>query len=157
MRVVYTHERISEDGVSCFLAGPTPVREDVKSWRKDAIKFFEKYNFKGTLYVPEFRDKSYYDDKIGLCEIKWDQSALESASAVMFWIPRSRNMLGLSTNVEFGFLISKGNMIYGRPSSAFKCLFLDYLYEEKLNRKPSETLEETVVKVIEYLKDGSYE
>ena len=106
------------------MAGPTPVREDVKSWRKDAIKFFEKHNFKGTLYVPEFRDKSYYDDKTGLCEIKWDQSALEIASVVMFWIPRTRDMLGLSTNVEFGYLISKGNMIYGRPSSCFWIIYM---------------------------------
>ena len=75
----------------------------------------------------------------------------------MFWIPRSKDMLGLSTNVEFGFLISKGKMVYGRPNNAFKCLFLDYLYENKLNKKPSETLEDTVINVIEYLKDGSYE
>ena len=46
MRVVYTHEKISDDGVSCFLAGPTPVSSDVKSWRNDAIKYFEKHNFK---------------------------------------------------------------------------------------------------------------
>ena len=54
-------------------------------------------------------------------------------------------------------MISKGKMIYGRPNNAFKCLFLDYLYENKLNKKPSETLEDTVINVIEYLKDGSYE
>lgn len=152
MDIVYTGEKIKNKvEVTCFLAGPIPRDKDVSSWRGDAIKLFSKYGFKGTLYVPEFRDKCYYDVDTGINEMKWDQNALESATCVMFWIPRSDDMLGLSTNVEFGYLLNKGNFIYGRPDGAFRCEFLDFLYKDKLNREYNSTLEDTVLAVIDYL------
>lgn len=152
MDIVYTGEKLKNKiEVTCFLAGPTPRDEDVSSWRSEAIKLFSKYGFNGTLYVPEFREKSYYDVDTGTEEMKWDQKALESATCVMFWIPRDNDMLGLSTNVEFGYLLNKGNFIYGRPSNAFRCEFLDFLYESKLNKKYNTTLEDTVKEVINVL------
>lgn len=157
MRVVYTGEEIDTASVSCFLAGPTPRDSSVSSWRKDAISMFSKLGFDGTLYVPEFRDKSYYDVDTGINEMKWDQCALESSTVVMFWIPRSSDMLGLSTNVEFGYMLCKGNFIYGRPDDAFRCQFLDFLYSDKLGREYCSTLESTIRGVIKYLKDGNYE
>lgn len=157
MKVVYTGEKIINNENSCFLAGPTPRTSSVVSWRNKAISLFSKLGFNGTLYVPEFREKSYYDVDTGIKEMKWDQEALESSKVVMFWIPRNPDMLGLSTNVEFGYLLSKGNFIYGRPNTAFRCEFLDFLYKDKLGKDYCDTLENTVKSVINYLKDGSYE
>ena len=84
--------------------------------------------------------------------MKFDQEMLERADVVMFWIPRSNDMLGLSTNIEFGYLLNKGNIVYGRPDTAMRCEFLDFLYKEKLGKNYLSTLEDTVKETINVLK-----
>lgn len=157
MKVVYTGDKIDKDCISCFLAGPTPRSSDVSSWRNEAISLFSKYGFSDTLYVPEFREKPYYDVDTGIKEMKWDQEALESSTIVMFWIPRSSDMLGLSTNAEFGYMLNRGNFVYGRPNDAIRCQFLDFLYKDKLGKDYCVTLEETVKSAINYLEGVKYE
>lgn len=151
MKVIYTGQKI-DSGKSCFLAGPTPRDKDVKSWRSDAIEIFKELNFTGSLYIPELPEKHYYDNETSTEEIKWDQEALEKCDIVMFWIPRDKDMLGLSTNVEFGFLINKGNIVYGRPNNAMRCEFLDYLYKSKLGKEYNTTLKQTIKGVIDILE-----
>lgn len=153
MEIVYTGEDQKLSEKSVFLAGPTPRDKSVFSWRGEVISLFEKLGFDGQLYIPEFRDKHYYDEDTGTNEMKWDQDALEKCTVVMFWIPRSVDMLGLSTNVEFGYMLSKGNIIYGRPDGAIRCEFLDFLYEEKLGKVPTNNLEDTVKETIKFLKE----
>ena len=77
---------------------------------------------------------------------------MEKCDIVMFWIPRDKDMLGLSTNVEFGFLINKGNIVYGRPNNAMRCEFLDYLYKSKLGKEYNTTLKQTIKEVIDILE-----
>lgn len=151
MDIVYTGEKLSKNKKSCFLAGPTPRDESVLSWRGEAIKIFEDFGFDGVLYIPELRNKSYYDKETEYDELNWDQEVLEKSDVVMFWIPRTDDMLGLSSNVEFGYLLDKGNIVYGRPNSAFRCEFLDYLYKKKLCKNYCCTLEDTIKEAIKYL------
>lgn len=155
MKIIYTGENKELIKTGVFLAGPTPREETVKTWRTEAIKIFEDLGFEGNIYIPEFREKSYYDEDTGIDEMKWDQEALENSKLVMFWIPRSKDMLGLSTNVEFGYMLNKGNIVYGRPNTATRCEFLDFLYQEKLEKKPCTTLEDTIKEVIKIMKEGN--
>lgn len=152
MNIVYTGEKIDENKKTCFLAGPTPRDKNIPSWRGEAIRMFCDFGYFDVLYVPELRSKSYYDADTGIDEMKWDQEMLEKADIVMFWIPRDDDMLGLSTNIEFGYLLDKGNIVYGRPNTAMRCEFLDFLYKEKLGKSYCETLEDTVKETINVLK-----
>ena len=85
--------------------------------------------------------------------MKIDQEMLENADVIMFWIPRNKDMLGLSTNVEFGYMLNKKNIVYGRPENADRCEFLDFLYKEKLNKDYLINLEDLVKETINYLKE----
>ena len=151
MDLVYSGDKYKNLKKSIFLAGPTPRDKNVSSWRNKAIEIFKKYNFDGTLIIPERLGKPYYEKENNYEEIKWDLKALEEAKVVMMWIPRNPDMLGLSSNVEFGYLLNKGNIVYGRPEKAFRCELLDYLYKEKLNRDYSKSLEELVKEAIDFL------
>lgn len=137
---------------SIFLAGPTPRDKNVPSWRGDAIKIFNDLGFDGTLIIPEEPKKHYYEKENNFNEIKWDMEALLKADVVMMWLPREGDMLGLSSNVEFGYLLNKGNMIYGRPNTAFRCEFLDYLYKKELDRDYFSSLEELIKGTIKYIE-----
>ena len=151
MDVVYSGDSYDSLKKSIFLAGPTPRSKDVLSWRNEAIKLFLDNGFDGTLVIPEREDKPYYEKEDNYEEIKWDLKALMDSDVVMMWIPRGSDMLGLSSNVEFGYLLNKGNMIYGRPNEAFRCELLDYLYKEKLGREYTDSLEKTVINTIKFI------
>ena len=152
MDIIYTGERLIKNKKSCFLAGPTPRDKNTLSWRGEAIEIFNRLGFDGAIYVPELKNKSYYDNETSDYEISLDQEMLEEADIVMFWMPRDINMLGLSSNVEFGYLLNKGNIIYGRPDDAIRCEFLDFLYEKKLGKKYLTTLEDTIKETIKHLE-----
>lgn len=152
MDVVYTGGEITKDEKVCFLAGPTLNDKKALSWRVKAIEMFDYFNFSGTLYIPEVENRLYYNKKIGTREMQLDHKILNNADIVMFWIPRSDDMLALYTNVEFGYLLNKGNLVYGRPNDAVMCEFLDFLYKEKLGKDYCETLEDTVKETIKTLR-----
>ena len=151
MDLVYSGDSYQKLKKSIFLAGPTPRDKDVLSWRGEAIELFLKHGFDGTLVIPEEMNKPYYENENNYEEIKWDLKALMDSDVVMMWMPRGSDMLGLSSNVEFGYLLNKGNMIYGRPNEAFRCELLDYLYKEKLGREYADSLEKTVINTIKFI------
>lgn len=47
MIVNYSDQKIIKGKKSIFLAGPTPRKEEIVSWRKEAIKILEENNFDG--------------------------------------------------------------------------------------------------------------
>jgi len=128
------------EGNSIFLAGPTPRSVEVMPWRPVAIDILQDLGFKGTVFVPERKDwsvKFNYDD-----QVQWELNCLELASCIAFWVPRHLNdMLGLTTNVEFGLYIRSGKVVYGRPKNAPHTRYLDCLYEKWCGgREPHEWL-----------------
>jgi len=133
MKTIYSDQKLPEQHIlenSIFLAGPTPRRLDIKSWRPIAINILEELEFDGLVLIPEKRDwktKFEYDD-----QIYWEWEAMARCSLVAFWIPRSfPDMPALTTNVEFGFCIGKQDkrtILYGRPNEVEKCKYLDKLY-----------------------------
>jgi len=121
------------DRPSVFLAGPT-VRGNqphLTSWRFAAIEEFEKQGFDGDLIIPEFTSKTE-SDKGKAWIPKWEFNGLKKADCIMFWIPRTRELIALTTNMEFGFWQAREpqKMVYGRPNDAYRMGYLDIMWEE---------------------------
>jgi len=103
---------------SVFLAGPTPRKQSVPSWRPDMIKELCNSGFKGNILLPEYKNeksKRLEYDK----QIKWEVDNLNRANVILFWIPRDMSTLpGLTTNIEFGEFMKTGKVVLGYPENA---------------------------------------
>jgi nucleoside 2-deoxyribosyltransferase len=155
---LYRYEKSLEDvrlapKPSVFLAGPT-VRGNqthLTSWCFKAIEEFEKQRFIGSLIIPEFTSKTE-SDKGKDWIVEWENNGLSIASCIMFWIPRTRELIGLTTNFELGYWLAKDwkRVVYGRPDDAFRVRYLDLMWDlcPNWSNEPSDriysTLEETV-------------
>src|SRR5262249_18318687 len=110
MNVVYADQVPEIQHPSIFLAGPTPRRADVRSWRPEALEVLRDLGFSGTVLVPERRDWavrfSYLD------QVEWEYAGLEACSVLAFWVPREMETLpGFTTNVEFGRYVGTGRCV----------------------------------------------
>lgn len=153
---VVRYERPSDEIVVdpiVFLAGPT-VRGNqphLTSWRFAAIAEFAKQNFNGTLIVPEFTSRTESDKGvlwIPLWEFEW----LKRATCIMFWIPRTWELIGLTTNFEIGYWLAKcpEKVVYGRPDEAYRIQYVDIMWQADTGNMPiCNTLEDTVKMAIE--------
>jgi nucleoside 2-deoxyribosyltransferase len=135
---VYRYETPQADiekleGPTVFIAGPT-VRGNqphLTSWRFEAIEEFERQGFKGNLVIPEFLSKEESDkgkDWIPL----WENAGLNRADCILFWIPRTKELIGLTTNFEIGYWVAKdrGKVIYGRPDDAYRIGYVDIMWNQ---------------------------
>ena len=50
-------------------------------------------------------------------------------------------MPAFTTNVEFGYWLHTGKVIYGRPDEAVKIKYLDWLYKVDYNKEPINDLD----------------
>lgn len=161
MEVVYTGEEMPEKvAKSIFLAGPTPRnKEEVESWRPDALKILEDKGFDGVVFVPEDRNGEFhleYDH-----QISWEEKYLNIADCIVFWVPRDLTldskdfpkMAAFTTNVEFGTWQDSGKIVFGAPEDAEKVSYLKH-YCQKYNVPVSETLTDTLDDAIEMLGKG---
>ncbi len=151
LRFIHSDEGLtSKDNTipSVFLAGPSPRGYGIgfpPDWRDDAFQYFENdYLFNavgGQVFIPRptSGNSSNYDG-----QIEWELHHLAMANCIMFWVPRQApDMLGLTTNIEFGLTVKNGRIVYGRPDGALQTRYLDHLYKKFKNREPHTTLEET--------------
>ena len=151
---------------SVFLAGPT-VRGNqthLKSWRPDAVELFRKYNFDGNIIIPEFSVNTV-SDKYRYDLPAWEFEGLRKSNVIMFWVCRSRELIGLTTNYELGYWTAKNRnkVIYGRPDDAYRITYDDVMwYEDGKVSAPSDqnypiynTLEKTVDAVIKKIGNMS--
>ena len=144
MIINYSDQDVIKGKKSIFLAGPTPRENNIESWRKYACKYLEDIGFNGIVYVPEYsiwKPKEDYTD-----QVLWEREALSNATIIAFWIPRKLpDMPAFTTNVEFGYWLHTGKVLYGRPNDARKIKYLDWLYEVDMNKKPYNSLEELLI------------
>jgi hypothetical protein len=137
---------------SIFLAGPSvrPNQSHLKSWRKEAIDIFKENNYDGSLIIPEFNELQDIDEKSYSDLPLWEFKYLNECACIMFWIPRTKEMIGLTTNCEFGYWLGKdvSKVVYGRPKAAYKTRYLDVMWEEHSSEKIFDTLEDTVKNAI---------
>ncbi len=155
MQICYSDNKPEISGNSIFLAGPTKRNSDVSvSWRMDAIRILKKYNFNGTIYIQEYSPGNSFDKGKLSDQIQWEWQCLSAAGVIMFWIPRSiPDMLGLTTNVEFGRYITlkPDSVVLGFPNDAQKMSYLEELYQEVTSRIPCRTLQSTIQKSLDVL------
>ena len=157
MIVNYSDQEIIKGEKSIFLAGPTPREKDIISWRNEAIKILENLGFDGIVYVPEYsswKPKTDYVD-----QAMWERVGLSNATIIAFWIPRYLpDMPAFTTNVEFGYWLHTGKVVYGRPNGAEKIKYLDWLYKLDYNEEPIDSLEELLKLCVKKInnKDKTY-
>jgi hypothetical protein len=143
MNVLYAGEVLALDSPSIFLAGPTPRRPDVSSWRPLAVDLLRGLDFGGTVLVPERRDWSVRFSYLD--QVEWEHQGLEGCSVIAFWVPRDLERLpGFTTNVEFGRYAGSGRCVYGRPPDAPHTRYLDWLHKKMTGGSPEGTLEGTM-------------
>ena len=142
MQVIYSDDlNFSNKKKSIFLAGPTPRSSNIKSWRPDAIKYFESIGYNGIIFVPEDKNQVYnmdYND-----QIKWEEKCLNEADCILFWIPRSQELPGFTTNIEWGTWCNSGKVVIGFPKEAPNTRYLSY-YAKKYNVPLAHNLFETI-------------
>ena len=143
MKVLYSDQEPIFDPPSIFLAGPTPRTDQVVSWRRQALQILQQIGFPGTVLIPERRDWVSSFDYID--QVEWEFTCLEAATVIAFWIPRDLVSLpGFTTNVEFGRYVGSGKCVYGRPASASKNRYLDWLYHKLTDALPYGTLDDAL-------------
>lgn len=156
MKLNHSDEPLAIEGASLFLAGPTPRRREVVSWRPEAIEILVRVGFEGTVLVPERRDWQHRFDYVD--QVEWEFAGLERADAIVFWIPRDVELLpGFTTNVEFGRYVGSGRVIYGRPDGRPHNRYLDWLYTKLTGQAPHNELADTLRAAVRLaqVNDGS--
>lgn len=156
MIINYSDQEVIKGQKSIFLAGPTPRGENVISWRAEACEILKQLGFDGVVYVPEYSTWKPKDDYVD--QAMWERIALTNATVILFWVPRKLpNMGAFTTNVEFGYWLHSGKVIYGRPNDASKIKYLDWLYELDYGKIPYEDLQsslEVSIELANNLYDG---
>ena len=164
MQIVYAQEKYPHEltlSKSIFLAGPTPRDESTKSWRPEAIKYLEDIGYDGTVYIPEARDASYYNDYTE--QISWEHACLDACDMIVFWIPRDMTMnsntnepkmAALTTNIEFGLYSKSGKIAIGSPEDAPHCTYLQSVCEDEQIPYHS-TLKDTLQYAVDVIADGA--
>jgi len=131
-----TKEEITDfNGPVIFLAGPT-VRGNQydrlgPSWRVKAVELLAQHNFSGAVVLPEFTNP-YESDKYRVELPIWEHNGLTRADCILFWIPRTRELIGLNTNSEMGYWTAKQpfKLTYGRPDDAFRIAYNDIMWKQ---------------------------
>ena len=170
MTVVYSREDMPKDETkSMFLAGPVPRKEYELSWKKEALQILEEMGYNGVVYIPEDRVKVPYDDNnikgeemkrtfTLKAQLDWEYSCMCACDAIVFWIPREMRpdfeMIGLTTNVEFGRFLNSNKLFIGAPDEAPRNEYLHLISEEKYTWH--KTLKDTLKAAVEYLGQGIY-
>lgn len=132
-------------GRSIFLAGPTAKEEqNLQEWRYQALDYLEAKGWGGAVYLPLWR-RGPVPTKT---QVEWEMAQLHRSTAILFWIPRSLQLLGLRTNVEWGHFMSSDKCVLGFPSDA---LHMGSLLQDarRWEIPVAHTLEETVAEAIE--------
>lgn len=146
---------MSEPRPIIFLAGPT-VRghqPHLTSWRFEAIEEFKRQGFDGVLIVPEFTSKTE-SDKGKLWVPAWEFAGLCASDINLFWIPRTKELIGLTTNHEHGYWLATfpDKMTYGRPDDSYRNTYLDIMWEMDSMQKcrPPEPIHDSLSSLIKF-------
>lgn len=134
-----THESEMFDGnASIFLAGPTVRGHQTHlqpSWRFEACKILKSLSWTGNVIIPEFSDITKADKGNEDWIIPWEYNGLKNSDVILFWVPRTKELIGLNTNFEFGYwLNSDKKVVYGRPEGSYRNKYLDIMY--KIHKGP---------------------
>ena len=152
MKIITTKEKLPKTWKkSIFLAGPSSRNngDNITEWRKEACNILKEKGFDGVVFIPEPYIKEDYDK-----QVEWENECLNMADCILFWVPRSIDLPGFTTNVEFGDWMKSGKVIFGAPNDAIKIRYLKY--KAKQYFIPIRTnLEHTVEEALKYIGEGA--
>jgi hypothetical protein len=120
--------------LSVFLAGPTDRTVLRTAWRVEALDHLEKYEFHGTVYIPEWSIEPRKTLDYGYI-VDWETHFLNKCTNIIFWIPRTEDLPGFTTNVEFGIHYMKSKIWVGSPPDAQRIRYLKYIYLRDTKKK----------------------
>ena len=152
MKIKYYGDKIEKSTRAISLCGPTPRNNKVTSWRKEALNILQNINYDGIVYVPELKDETpVFKTKDE--QVSWERDCYMNSNVLLFWVPRKfPSMLGLTTNVEFGYWLKSKKCIYGRPDGAYRTHYLDWSYNLEYNKNPINSLEELLKQAVKMSK-----
>lgn len=152
--VVYAQQPFPDQTTqSIFLAGPTPRRADVPSWRPEAISLLRELGYNGLVFVPEDHERIWRGDYVG--QVEWEEEGLERCDVVVFWIPREiSTMPAFTTNDEWGHWKDSNKVVLGYPETAEKISYQSH-YAKKLDVPLHHTLRETLQAAMHLIGDGA--
>jgi hypothetical protein len=138
---------------SIFLAGPSPRDKDQPNWRLEALEILDRLGYNGVVFVPLPKDTNWSHSYES--QVSWEQTNLDRADQIVFWVPRDMKTLpALTTNVEFGKYFNSGRTVLGYPLEAPNMRYLDALGTTEA--VPTfHTLEETLLAAMSYLGNGA--
>lgn len=160
MTVVYSQEPFPKDEMkSIFLAGPVPRKEYELSWKNEALEILDSMGYNGVVYIPENRNPEQKEGNFDLqAQFDWEYTCMCACDAIVFWIPREMRsdfeMIGLTTNVEFGRFLNSNKLFCGCPDEAPRMEYLKLISRDKYEWH--NTLEDTLKSVVQYLGRGMY-
>lgn len=132
--LVYAKEEVPKNLTSSiFLAGCTPRENLDLEWRNKAIEILDNLNYEGVVFLPIDRDRESIPFNFSRYEeqIDWERKCCKLADKIVFWIPREFRpdfeMLGQTTNVEFGLYFNFNKLMIGSPDKAVANSYLKYL------------------------------
>lgn len=142
---------------SIFLAGPCPRDNFADDWRFEAFEILKELGFNGTVITPTNENYQTYlqnhdKDETLLKQTKWEYETMHKCSALVFWIPRSKEHPARTTNIEFGEWHDKDGVYIGWPAEA---IHNEYLQKRAFDiaRKPIYfDLRTMLAEVVEHLK-----
>lgn len=88
-------------------------------------------------------------------QYEWEHEAMDSATVILFWIPRTMDtMPGLTTNVECGRYAASGRVVAGWPKNAERNRYLAH-DAERLDLKVHHDLSSLVRSALEFVSKNS--
>lgn len=123
------------DKPSIFLAGPTVRGHQPHlqpSWRFEAVEILKQIGFNGYVIIPEFKDLTLADKGQEDWIVPWENEGLSVSDAVLFWIPRTKELIGLTTNFEIGYWLGlePHKVFYGRPNESYRNKYIDIMFKK---------------------------
>ena len=135
---------------SIFLAGPCPRKNYEDDWRYEAFDILEELGFDGTVLSPTndhyMKMRGQFDDML-MKQTEWEYKAMCTASAIVFWIPRSKEHPAFTTNLELGQWWGKKGVYIGFPNDSWKNEYVDCRLK-LMNEPRYSSLEEMLEKVV---------
>lgn len=138
---------------SIFLAGPTPRKSGVTSWRPEALRLLQAAGYDGVVFVPEHRSGKWhgmYDE-----QLRWEEQCLNMTDCILFWVPRDMNSLpGITTADEWGTWKDSGKAVLGAPPEAHNVRY-QHTHADQLKVPRANSLKETIELALTMVDSGA--
>jgi len=151
------YTRLSGLRNSIFLAGPCPRDDYSDDWRFEAFDILEDLGFTGNVITPTNPEYKTFETANNLTheamlmkQTSWERIAMHSASAIVFWIPRTENQPARTTNIEFGEWYKKDSIFIGWPDGALHNEYISLKMREQ-GKTRSSTLREVLKNAVDAL------